>query len=532
MSAFLLFCFIGLTLTEESLNLNRSPNPLFHSDEGNHSMLSVLILHSLNPGHFFPLVALGAELVSRGHQVTVLGPTVERYEHLPKLAKSHGMKVISADFIPYWLYEQVVETGKHEGSGDLTTIVYNITQTLFNASEDNEIYFLKMKKEIDKLNSSNYDYIISDIATAYVGYYIQSAWNNDNIMLVMPTVPIQPQYSIPWPFPCVFSPISDNMSFYDRFLTTVLYNPMEKVMFVVFDYLLRIDKERSIFDASSRFFEQPLLINTVIGFDWPKTILPLQHYVGPMFLSTSPPLDSTLVDWLSNIPPDSQVIYVSMGTTGEVTDKMAKAFIELSLNYIIVWSLRQSNHDILNGLSINKDRVYISPWISQITMLQHHSVVLAILHCGINGVMEALYHSVPVICFPSVYEQFDVAYRLESQGLGIWFIPSKVTTYDIVDSVHKIRTSGYNEQVRKVSCLLRAGGGAKKGADLVELYADIGHDHGIPSFIRYKWNFIQYYNIDVWLVIVSSVIIIIWGSHKMCKCCLSYCSSHQKTKRD
>ena len=532
MSVFLLFCLIGLTLIDESLNLNNSRNPLSHCDEGKHSMLSVLILHSLYPGHFFPLVALGAELISRGHQVTLLGPTIEGYEHLPKLANSHGMKVISADFIPGWVYEQVVETGKHEGSGDLTTILYNITQTLFNASEDNEMYLLKMKKEIDKLNSSNYDYIISDIATAYVGYYIQSAWSNDNIMLVMPTVPIQPTYSIPWPFPCLFSPISDNMSFYDRFLTTVLYSPIEKLTFVIIDFLLRINKERSIFDASIKFFEQPLLINSVIGFDWPKTILPLQHYVGPMFLSTSPPLDSTLVQWLSKNSPDSQVIYISMGTTGEVTDEMAKAFIELSTNYTIVWSLRQSNQDILNGLTINKDRVYISSWVSQITMLQHHSVVLAILHCGINGVMEALYHSVPVICFPSVFEQFDVAYRLDSQGLGIWFIPSKVKTYDIVDSVHKIRTGGYNEQVRKVSHLLRAGGGAKKGADLVELYADIGHDHGIPSFIRYKWNFIQYYNIDVWLVIVSSVIIIIWCCSKICKCCRSCCCGHQKIKQD
>ena len=82
MLALLIFCLIGLTLSEKSLNLNSSPNQFSHSDEGNHSMLSVLIYL----GHFFPLVALGAELVSRGHQVTVLGPTVERYEHLPTLA--------------------------------------------------------------------------------------------------------------------------------------------------------------------------------------------------------------------------------------------------------------------------------------------------------------------------------------------------------------------------------------------------------------------------------------------------------------
>ena len=61
-----------------------------------------------------------------------------------------------------------------------------------------------------------------------------------------------------------------------------------------------------------------------------------------------------------------------MGTTGDVTDEMAKAFSELSLNYIFEWSLCQSNHDIINSLTNNKDHVYISLWISQITMLQHH----------------------------------------------------------------------------------------------------------------------------------------------------------------
>ena len=81
-----------------------------------------------------------------------------------------------------------------------------------------------------------------------------------------------------------------------------------------------------------------------------------------------------------------------------------------------------------------------------------------------------------------------------SQGLGTWFIQSKVTTYDIVDSVHKIcrlleysniyGMGYYNEQVRKVSCLLRAGVRAKKQTDLVELYADVGCNHGIPLYFN------------------------------------------------
>ena len=104
---------------------------------------------------------------------------------------------------------------------------------------------------------------------------------------------------------------------------------------------------------------------------------------------------------------------------------------------------------------------------------------------------------------------------------------------DVIESVHKLRRDHYREQVRKISRLLRAGGGVKKGADLVELYADVGHDHGIPSFIRYKWSWIQYYNVDVWLIIVTTVIVIIWGCSKVCACCCKCCCrGRQKTKRD
>ena len=46
-----------------------------------------------------------------------------------------------------------------------------------------------------------------------------------------------------------------------------------------------------------------------------------------------------------------------------------------------------------------------------------------------------------------------------------------MTAYESVDLVHKIGTSGYNEQVILVSRLLRAV--ANNGVDLVEQYADV-----------------------------------------------------------
>ena len=525
-----LFAYYLVSLSSSDNSLPSTKRPSFNKDKHNDTKLSILFLHSTYPAHFFPLVALGAELVSRGHRVTTMGPTTEGYEHLPTLAKSNGMEYITADFIPRWVYEMSTETSKHEGNANFLIFMYNITQMLSNFSKD-DVYLFNMKKFIDKMNSSDYDYIISDVAVTPILYYVQRTWNTNNIMVVITPTPFQPQYVVPWPFPRALSPFTDNMSFFDRLLNTVIFNPIERATFLLVGYLTSfIDEHQHFFDYSVSILIQPVLITTVFGFDWPKTLLPLQHYIGPMLLQPSPPLDSSLVQWLSNHTPDSKIIYISMGTTGEVTNTMAKAFIELSKEYFLVWSLRESNHNILNGLTINKDRVYLSSWISQVTMLQHPSIALAIMHCGITSVQEALYYSLPVICFPSAYDQFDTALRLESQGLGIQLIPNKVTVEIIVNAAHKVSTGHYKEQVRKVSRLLRAGGGATIGADLVELYADVGYDHGIPSFIHYKWNWIQYYNIDVWIVIISLVFVTCLVCKKICGFCFKCC--HQRRKQD
>lgn len=41
-----------------------------------------------------------------------------------------------------------------------------------------------------------------------------------------------------------------------------------------------------------------------------------------------------------------------------------------------------------------------------------------VYHCGNNGAFEALYHGVPIIAIPVFADQFDVAYRVMSNGMG------------------------------------------------------------------------------------------------------------------
>ena len=58
--------------------------------------LSVLLLASFFIGHQLPLIALGEELVRRGHQVTMIGPITEGSSVLPDLPERVGIHVANS----------------------------------------------------------------------------------------------------------------------------------------------------------------------------------------------------------------------------------------------------------------------------------------------------------------------------------------------------------------------------------------------------------------------------------------------------
>ena len=497
------------------------------------SHISVLILTSIFPAHFFPLLAIGKELLTRGHRVTMLGPTLERYEHLPQSAEKQGITFISVGLEPYSEYEKLTSAGKHANS-NMLVLMYNLTQLTKDEESVKNNYFIRMRKAVDNMTPSDYDYFISDNAVATILFYIKKVWNTDRIMTNFSPLPLLYPFGMTmWSYPRFGTPYTDDMSFTDRLLNTALFAPMEYLAITIAFRFMVLEKA---LESDESFYnglgvKYPILYNTVFGFDWPRVTLPLQHYVGPILPSYPPPIDSTLSNWLKERPPKS-VIYISMGTSADVSSEFAAAILNLSQNYSLVWSLRDKNKDVIQGMEINEDEVFISPWVSQISLLQHPSIVLTIMHCGLGSVQEALYHAVPVICVPCAWEQYDASKRLTSQGLGKGLLPTEVNPDALAQAVdHVVISESIHHQVTKISRILQASGGAKRVADLVELYNDVGSDHGIPAFVRYDWNWVQYYNADVWFVILSVIIVMAWGIKKLCKyCCCSRATKKTKTE--
>lgn len=475
--------------------------------------LSILFLHSMFPSHYYPLVSLGAELVSRGHRVTSFGVTIETFEHIPGLIKSYGIDYIEGIKLERKIYDAYINhTQETNISGSAFSVASDIRKGIFQERD----YLTQMAKAIDaKLNGSHYDYIIGEQATIALLYYVYRTWKTNNIMLVMFTIGIIPNYIIPWPYPCPLTPLTDNMSFLERFINTVVYRPLEYIAVRIFIRGLIPDDEEGFSDPSLHLIYQPVLLTTVIGVERPLAILPTQHYIGPMLLPNRPPLDPELVSWLEK-DTGLPVVYVSTGTLTVLSSDTANIIQSLSDHYKLVWSRANTNR----GKSSMTERIYMSPWVEQTSLLKHPAIKLAILHCGVNSIHEALYYAVPILCIPQGGDQFNVGFRLTSQKLGISLTAKELTIEKLKESAKSlIEDNIYKKNVKRASRLLREGGGARRGAELVELYAAMGYSHALPAFIRDEWSSIKYYNLDVWAVIIGTAVLILWGCGKCCRCC-------------
>ena len=492
-----------------------------NEDEGSlDSPRRVLLVATVFTSHQLPLVALGEELARRGHHVTFMAPVINGSSIVPDLSKRAGIDFIATAELSNDPAQAMARVSKNATS--FFDLMYKMTEAAKDSTED----LTGAWKKLREMNGSDWDYVVVDALAIVLHQYLVTSWGS-KVMISYSPLPIIPAARPAWPHPVMFSPFTSNMSFLDRFLNTALYSPLEwagQMMAVLF--MMPIAREIGINEDFNLWnhpgLHYPVIFHTVMGFVYPRTAYPMQHYVGPLISKNPPSLDQDLENWLAG-RDELSVVYISMGSTAELTPLLAHALLNGVMNkYSVVWALRESNRECLEGMDLDKDRVFVSGWISQVAMLQHRTVAMTILHCGLGGVQEALINAVPVICLPYAWDQFDNAVRLFSQGLGIWILPKEMSQDKVKHAIHTINTGKFHKQIRKMSKILKTAGGVNTAADLVEYYAAVGHDHCIPSFIRYRWSWIEYYNVDVWLTIVLLVGVLVRLLHYSCSycCCL------------
>ena len=295
-----------------------------------------------------------------------------------------------------------------------------------------------------------------------------------------------------------------------------------------------------VVDARYPFYSQsgarnPDIVATSFGFDYPRPLYPLTHYVGPVVSNRKQPLEENLKHWLDSHTAPRSVVYLSMGSFMPLNGNLARAIVHgvMETGYDLLWSLKLTNREILediDGEYINSSRILISKWLPQSTVLKHSSIAMAVLHGGFGGVNEALIAGVPIICLPRAGDQPMICARVKNQGLGVDFgVITDLSVLEIKEAIQYIEAHDCRKKAKKVSKIFRRAGGASKAVKLIEYYHEMGYDHLVPSWAKYNWTFIQYYNLDVYVLLGVVFYVLLFVSRRTCLFCYRKRSCFKKT---
>ena len=480
-------------------------------DGVNRRHLSILLATGFWPGHLYPITALGEELVERGQNVTLCATVMEGSDLLPALPHSYGINFISAgpDNLTQESYSETMKRLQN-----LTHQVESDSMDFFTKSSSwtaSKVH-TKVSEIID-----NFDILISDISVLAVGVY--HAKRGTKSIIFTPVIPY------------VHATLSERLTLLGgtengSFVEMLMNQFISHSLMINATLITAVNIDR-VFNPITTIYDYysypgihiPLICNTVLGFDFPKTHLPLMHYVGPLLMQTTPPLDISLQDWLST-KQDKSVIYVGMGSIGLLSKEYIMVIFDgiLTSSFDAVWSLSTDEQAYLEN--VDKNRFYVSKWIPRQTLFKHQTIAMTLMHCGLNGVQESLSNGLPVICAPLFFDHFEVADRLNAAHVGIPLygimdvlsrsinITAEVIT-STIKSIAENRT--YSEQIKKMQKMYSLAGGAKRASDLVEFYAEVGYDHLIPAYAKYGWGWVHFFNLAVYSIpslLLSAVLLV------------------------
>ena len=266
---------------------------------------------------------------------------------------------------------------------------------------------------IKDLRSMTFDFVLVSAATApflFIPYMLQvpyaiitlDCFNNFR------RIPVMPSY-----VPHVFTPFSDNMTFSERF-----------VNFLVTAFMAVRDPGG--YDVSRKYLPElpvvgykELLRNASLCLQLRDNIL---DFISPVMPDTIP-ISSLLIKPSQDLQPNL-ASFVNNARNGFIIFSLGTIVPDPpeTMSSIIMAALQTSNHSVLMKKKSRPpntpDHVFVLPWLPQNDLLGHPKAKLLVSHCGKSSIVEAVYHGVPMICLPLIYDQHHNAAFVKAKGIG------------------------------------------------------------------------------------------------------------------
>ncbi|XP_074662794.1 UDP-glucuronosyltransferase 2B17-like [Tubulanus polymorphus] len=479
----------------------------------------ILLLPPNVPSHILELATVGEQLVKNGHTVYMVLKSVTKP---PLIVTTSGISFI------YYESSNAVDPF-HD-----TMFRKRSTDAYMTSSLIAKIKFITQfsERQCDDILSKQSLY--AEIANRRVDFAIVGASVVTNCLFVIPhrlRIPYSGITAVPMPYvsnimllpsiaPIRHSQLHDDMNLLQRVKNTL----MTATGLTIFNFFtddkryLKYTPERpyeSLEDLASK--SKMWLIDLDNILDYPKIKMPNVFYVGGLLTHPARKLPNDLAEFADGATDG--LIIVSFGTTishmpVDVLQKIADAF--KNLRQRVIWKHLGSMENVTLP-----DNVFVRAWIPQNDLLGHPNTKLFITHCGNNGQYEALYHGVPMIGFPMTAEQPFNAERMEHKKFGVKMDIQRFSSYELYSNIETVVYGDVNRQaIRRASAIFkdRRVSPREEAAYWVEHVMKHGSDHLSMPASNLSWY--QILLLDVFTVILASIVVLFLGFYALVKLCL------------
>lgn len=252
-------------------------------------------------------------------------------------------------------------------------------------------------------------------------------------------------------------------------------------------------------------------------FEFPRPTMPNVVYIGGFQGKPSNPLPSDLEEFVQS-SGEHGVVVMTLGTLlgdlgPEISEIIASAFANLPQK--VVWRHMGQRPTTLGN------NTKLVEWLPQNDILGHPKTKVFVAHGGTNGMYEAIYHGVPVLGIPLIFDQDDNLVRMKARGVAEIV---EVTTLDVESLTSALKNildpeKPYKQNMHKLSQLHHDK--PIKPIDSAIFWMEYVMRHKGAAHLRtesYKLPWYAYHCLDVMAVFVAIGLLIISLVWVSCRC--------------
>ncbi|XP_064410286.1 UDP-glucuronosyltransferase 3A1-like isoform X2 [Latimeria chalumnae] len=323
-------------------------------------------------------------------------------------------------------------------------------------------------------------------------------------------IPSPPSY-----VPVYRSLLSDHMNFWERLKNCVMFLSSfveEQQVQARFEYVIQKHFPAESRPLLSELYMKPELwvYNTDFTLEFARPLLPNIVVIGGLLSKPPKPVSQNLEEFIAN-SEQAGFMVVTLGSmlssvpVLEVLKEMNSGFSRIP--QAVIWRYQRSLWPKDLQLAPN---VKLVDWLPQNDLLGHPKCRLLVTHGGINSLMQAVYHSVPVLGIPLFGDQFDNLVRVETKQLGIALKIDELKAHTFANTMKKLMQDKRYKLAAIALSKIHRSQPFPPGQRLIRWVEHVLHSGGGGHLHPYSvyQPLYQQYLIDVILFIAASLIIV------------------------